>query len=148
MPSTGVASPVMAQMSRRGAVAAAEQHEVDPGGEKFPGRDPGVFRRRFGGRSVHDLDRRKARRLQGAEPHVARNRQPAQRRLVLRACEKLRELPQGLARPRVGGRRRAPPHGLRHDGVGALEPDAAAHAGNRIDEEAYLRHRARVTMRR
>jgi hypothetical protein len=67
---------------------------------------------------------------------------------VLRARAEPRELLQGLERPRIGGRRGAPPHGFRHDSVGTLEPDTAAHAGDRIDDEAYLRHRARVTMRR
>jgi hypothetical protein len=65
MPSTGVACPVMANISR-GAIPAAKQNEVDAGSEEFPGCDPGILGRRLTGCRMYDLNHRKAGRGQGA----------------------------------------------------------------------------------
>lgn len=55
--------------------------------------------------------------------------------------EQALELIQCLQRPPISDRLGAAADRLRHNSIRTFEADASAHPGNRVDEEAYSRHR-------
>ena len=142
MPSTGVASPVTAQMSR--AVPSPPQNRTrsTPAATKFLDRGSRVPRRRA--RSAP-----RARSRSHVKPAVRNASYPMAPAAVSHSivggfgAPSSRRLnsPKRLQRPRIGGGLGAEAHRLRGNAIGAFESDAAAHSGDRIDEEAYARHR-------
>jgi hypothetical protein len=87
---------------------------------------------------------REAGRGQGADAHVARDRRPVDVGPVPSACDQPPEFLECFERPRIGDWYRATPCRLVRDIVAALEPDTHTHSSDRIYDEAYVRHRARV----
>ena len=121
----------------RGAVAAAKQHQIDAGGQEFPGRNAGIVRRRRFRRRMHHVDIRKGGSPQRIEPHLAGDRQPVNRLRLRRAGHQAEEFQQHFPCAPIGYRHGPASHCFVHDAVAALQPDAAAHSGDRIDDESY-----------
>ena len=140
MPRTGVASPVTAQISR--AVPSPPQNRTrsTPAARNLSTTLSVSCADELDRRRVHDLDRREARRPQCIVPHGARGGQPFDRGRTWHAVDQMFEFAQRLQRPRVGDRLGAEANRLFGNAVGAFESDAAAHPGDRIDEEAYAKH--------
>ena len=132
----GCAFPADAADVPRGAVAAAEQDEIDARGEKPTDGCLGILRRGLAGEFVHQLDRFETGGLQRLQPHRAGAGQPANGRWISVSVEQAFELTQRLQGPRIGNRRRTQPCGVLGHVVRALEPDAPTHPGDGVYEKS------------